>query len=58
MYATWDDVDFKQLPKNHGEHWIRLTTELNFQSRRGYRISEAAEYMGQRCSSVDAGERR
>lgn len=43
MYATWDDVDFKQrkyhvtgdgkqdvnfVPKNHEERWIPLTTEL------------------------------
>ncbi len=43
MYATWDDVDFKQrkfrvtgkgksdvnfVPKNHEQRWIPLTTEL------------------------------
>ncbi len=43
MYATWDDIDFKQrkfhvtgsgkeevnfVPKNHEERWIPLTTEL------------------------------
>lgn len=43
MYATWDDVDFRQrkfhvtgngkedvkfVPKNHEERWIPLTTEL------------------------------
>jgi len=43
MYATWDDIDFRQrkfhvtgnskqdvgfVPKNHEERWIPLTTEL------------------------------